>query len=304
MNFAGTACCPLVLPAFHSRQRCIGDECTDLTDPTCTCSDNTGGHWSSTSLAPLPTWAWTLIIDLGFVWESGKTSPGTVRAVRRLRFVDNADGTITDRRAGLMWEKKVKQDATQDLANLHDVDNAYPAFGQCSAKHTQYCQPNTAAAAACTAGVDGDPTGGQPGQQPCEQCGAGEGTCIANNAPCPGGTCVPVVTMWDWLLALNAANFAGHNDWRLPTLAELESIGDYAGTTCCPMTHRAFHNQQRCNVDVCADLADRTCSCSGGPFDSAYYSATWGDMHGFWSIDFRYGDIHHGVHVRAVRAGR
>lgn len=26
-----------------------------------------------------------------------------------------------------------------------------------------------------------------------------------------------ITTVWDWLNRLNAANFAGHNDWRLPS---------------------------------------------------------------------------------------
>jgi hypothetical protein len=36
-----------------------------------------------------------------------------------VRFVDNADGTLSDRLTGLMWEKKSDDDS------VHDVDNAY-----------------------------------------------------------------------------------------------------------------------------------------------------------------------------------
>jgi hypothetical protein len=38
-------------------------------------------------------------------------------------------------------------------------------------------------------------------------------------------------TIWDWLDDLNASNFAGHNDWRIPNVRELESIKDYQAFT-------------------------------------------------------------------------
>jgi hypothetical protein len=42
-----------------------------------------------------------------------------------VRFVDNGDGTVTDRATGLMWEKKDAADGVEDHANPHDVDNRY-----------------------------------------------------------------------------------------------------------------------------------------------------------------------------------
>lgn len=41
------------------------------------------------------------------------------------RFVDNGDGTVTDRTTCLMWEQKNASDGVADLSNPHDVDNLY-----------------------------------------------------------------------------------------------------------------------------------------------------------------------------------
>lgn len=44
----------------------------------------------------------------------------------RTRFVDNGDGTVTDNRTGLVWEKKTTGvDSDQNLDDPHDVDNLY-----------------------------------------------------------------------------------------------------------------------------------------------------------------------------------
>lgn len=41
------------------------------------------------------------------------------------RFVDNHDGTLSDRHTGLMWELKDAGGGVPDAGNPHDVDNAY-----------------------------------------------------------------------------------------------------------------------------------------------------------------------------------
>jgi hypothetical protein len=42
----------------------------------------------------------------------------------------------------------------------------------------------------------------------CEQCTGGEGPCTVGS---------PSTAAWDWLAQVNAANYAGHSDWRLPS---------------------------------------------------------------------------------------
>jgi len=87
--------------------------------------------------------------------------PG-VQTCEAPRWVDNGDGTVTDKLTGLQWEKK-----TSD-ATIHDKDNVY-----------SWTISDTAA--------DGS-------------------------------------AFMAFLPTLNGAGFAGQNDWRLPTLAELASI--------------------------------------------------------------------------------
>lgn len=49
------------------------------------------------------------------------------------RFVDNGDGTISDRKTCLMWEKK------DDAAGIHDKDNLY-SWSKCD--QWPYCEPS------------------------------------------------------------------------------------------------------------------------------------------------------------------
>jgi hypothetical protein len=62
--------------------------------------------------------------DTALVSLVAKTTDSISRAVGS-RFVDNGDGTITDRSTMLQWEKKNNEDMVADYANPHDVDNLY-----------------------------------------------------------------------------------------------------------------------------------------------------------------------------------
>ncbi len=161
------------------------------------------------------------------------------------RFVDNGDGTITDRLHRLMWEKKVQ--GVNTLANVgepHDSDNTYRFSGQCSLLLSKRCQPDAQSSALCFAETIGDTTG-------CEVCdeGAGEGTCNAST----------VDSLWRWLYDLNDAAFAGFSDWRLPTPDELYSLVDFVDAAQ-PFTFEVFQGSG-CGAP-CTDSALPSCSCT------------------------------------------
>ena len=231
-----------------------GGACTDVTEPACSCTQS-DVYWSSATYQFAGGFiAWYAFFRDGYVNVSAKSSLLYVRAVRGgaaapvPRYVDNGDGAITDMQTSLIWEKKVALDNTPDLANLHDADDSYAWAGTCSLSGLE-CQPSAAASAACMAGVEGDATA-------CAQCAAGDGNCNVTD------------TIWTWVSALNAANFAGHADWRVPKIAELESIVDYTLFTI-PPVDAAFQGAS-CGA-TCTDLTDAACSCTSS---TSYWPST------------------------------
>lgn len=226
----------------------------------------------------------TLACGAGCLFETG--------GCFNVRFVDNADGTITDSETGLEWEKKVKLDSTTDGANLQDADNTHRWSGQCSVATSKRCQPDAASEAACLAGTEGGTAG-------CLQCTGGEGTC----------TVTPEGTIWQWLVALNTANYGGHDDWRVATRRELETVLDLTDTTPSPVVDVAFHGAS-CG-GACADVTDPACSCTASAGGGYYWSASsyaplpveaW--LTGFAGGDVgAYNKASFDAHVRAVRGG-
>jgi len=97
-------------------------------------------------------------------------------------------------------------------------------------------------------------------------------------------------TDWDWLDDINAeggTGYAGHNDWRIPNVRELESIVDY-GVDSGPMIDPIF----------------------GLTFTVLHWSSTTNqsDSTNAWAVDFNNGSVISGIKslglpVRAVRGG-
>ncbi len=159
-----------------------------------------------------------------------------------VRFVDNSNGTITDLHTGLMWEKKVALGAGRDYGNLNAADNEYLIAGECI---SGYCQPSEAAGAACMDGA-------VPYKVPCR---AGCDTILGIPQGC---YTADFSTSWEWLAQLNASRFAGHSDWRLPTIEEWLTIVDH--TRYDPVLARAF-NGPECGPE-CTDVTRAACSCT------------------------------------------
>lgn len=107
------------------------------------------------------------------------------------RFVDNGDGTVTDRETGLQWEQKITGGDGQNLDDPHDVDNIYT--------WTENIGPDGTAFTDFLVKLNGGPTG--------------VGNCVFDGDTQIGG-------------------FAGHCDWRLPTIAELKTIVDTTVSGC------------------------------------------------------------------------
>jgi Protein of unknown function (DUF1566) len=98
-------------------------------------------------------------------------------------------------------------------------------------------------------------------------------------------------TIWDWIDAVNMENgtgYAGHNDWRIPNVRELQSIVDYALFT--PVIDPIFAPTAAARYWSSTSLSD----------DDFPFSA--------WDVQFGNGLVDDSVksfvlHVRAVRGG-
>jgi len=111
-----------------------------------------------------------------------------------------------------------------------------------------------------------------------------------------------------FLATLNQAPcFAGHCDWRIPNVKELQSIVNYGGPPFGPAVSAAFDTNcvAGCTVD---GNGGPLCSCTGGGVE--HWSATSYDSNPnyAWAVSFFHGALREGArsatyHVRAVRGG-
>lgn len=94
--------------------------------------------------------------------------------------------------------------------------------------------------------------------------------------------------------------FAGHCDWRLPNVKELQSIANYQNFN--PAVSAVFH------TDCVANCTVTTCSCTAASF---YWSSTSSAaaLSNAWLVNSRHGSMGSAakavaLHVRAVRGGQ
>jgi len=109
-----------------------------------------------------------------------------------------------------------------------------------------------------------------------------------------------------FLATLNRAPcFAGHCDWRIPNVKELQSIVDYAIPYPGPTVNAAFHNAAGCTG--CTDVRLASCSCTASDY---YWSSTTfrSNPGSEWGVYFNFGYVDDGSKssdgaVRAERGG-
>jgi hypothetical protein len=119
---------------------------------------------------------------------------------------------------------------------------------------------------------------------------------------CRDGSIHDVINTYTWdeafsghVATLNTMAFAGHTDWRLPNVRELQSIANYGYVN--PAVAPVFNTN--CQIG-CTVL---TCSCTGF---AGWSSTSFGN--GAWDVDFGAGSVGpshttNALPVRAVRGG-
>ena len=203
-------------------------------------------------------------LKTGQMTSYGPASDGNLQNGSSRSYTDNGDGTITDNRTGLMWEKKSYDGSIHALTNTYTWGETSPPYTMDGTVVTTFlgtlnnrCADETTE---CSTNGDADCTG------------IGTGKC----------------------------GFAGHRDWRIPNVNELQSLVDYEPAT--PAIDPAFNNGCTSGCTVL------TCSCTL----STYYcsSTTYQVSPNYaWDVSFADGTVYanssksSSLHARGVRGG-
>jgi hypothetical protein len=160
--------------------------------------------------------------------------------------------------------------------------------GQCTENPQTLCQPNSLAEEICQRHVQGVPLG-------CDTCQPSQGVCDVD--PDRRGS---RMTIWELVVRINATRLAGHDDWRVPTIVELESIVDFGRSI--PTLDSAF-DDATCDRG-CIETTGQQCSCNV----LSYWSATSiaEESASAWHVSFWEGEVygrskHRPSSVRLVR---
>ena len=114
------------------------------------------------------------------------------------RYLENGDGTVTDLNTGLQWEKK--NNKLSGSTNYADPHDAYNVYSWCSPSVEVYC-------------TSGNPPDGTVYTDFLAK--------LNNGASTDGAAMTPITGC-----------FAGHCDWRLPSIVELQGIIDTTQGVC------------------------------------------------------------------------
>ncbi len=293
---------PAVWPPFL--EDCSPD--CDLLDCSCTHGDL---HWTSTTLLRAPASAWVVDFNDGGTYANPKISTATARAVRRggsgtadlLRSEGgaagvvigvcelvgpcgdvNASGAVTASDALAILQRSVGQPVDLQCG----VVPASPSTSAVLRTGQTTCFNTAGSPIACAGtGQDGESASGVFSRF--EDNGDGTITDEATGLTWeklghqPGDVHDGFAT-YEWQEALgkidqlNAAAFAGHDDWRLPNQRELHTLSDFGRND--PAVDPVFHSS--C-IPGCAPSA---CSCTISDF---HWTST--NLHGVatsaWAID-------------------
>jgi hypothetical protein len=231
---------PAVTGEFH--REAAAHKCADATPVDCSRTDD-GEYWTSTTFADFPAHALAVYFGMGLVNDRVKTGLRYVRAVRGGPL--SATGQVTSYAA-------LTAKASGQMADVRDD-------GRVRAGRPPAFRDNGD-------GTITDLATGLMWEKKCDGCGGLHDFALDLRWSGNGDE----MTVWDWQSKVNreaSSGFAGHSDWRIPNVKELQTIVDYERFN--PAVTRTFDGD-RCGLG-CTDIRTAACSCTAM---SAYWTST------------------------------